>query len=102
MASMLWRFYDDHRVHTLAKPHPESVAELTRYGAFLDTELPYEWSEDRSDTIDWIGIADRLTHGRVPAFVNVVRRRAERLEIEGDIAVWPFIRLADVPEDEVR
>ena len=101
MASMLWRFYDDHRVHTLAKPHPETVAELTRFAAFLDTDLPYEWSDDRFDKIDWMGIADRLTLGRVPALANILRSRARRLEAEGDVAVWPFIRVADVPEGEV-
>ena len=96
IASMLWRFYDDHRVHTLSNPHPETVAELTRYSAFLDTDLPYEWSEDRFDKINWIGIADRLTLGRVPALANILRSRARRLEAEGDVAVWPFVRESDI------
>jgi hypothetical protein len=101
LASMLWRYYDDNRVHTLSNPNRETVAELTRYAAFLDTDLPYEWSGDRFDRIDWIGIADRLTLGGVPAFANIVRSRARRLEAEGDVTVWPFNRAADVPEGEV-
>jgi len=101
MASMLWRYYDDNRVHTLSNPNRETVAELTRYAAFLDTDLPYEWSEDRFDRIDWIGIADRLTLGRVRALANILRSRARRLEAEGDVAVWPFVRAADIPPIDV-
>lgn len=97
VASMLWRFYDDHRVHTLSNLHPDTVAELNRYAAFLDTDLCYEWSEDRFDTIDWKGIADRLTGGLIPALSKRVRSRTERTSSEGDVSVWPFARAADIP-----
>lgn len=102
LASMLWRFYDDHRVHTLSNLHPETLAELNRYAAFLDTDLSYEWSEDRFDTIDWMGIADRLTGGLIPALSKRVRSRFERTSSEGDVSVWPFTRAADVPGGLVR
>ena len=78
------------------------MAELNRYAAFLDTDLSYEWSKDRFDTIDWMGIADRLTGGLIPALSKRVRSRSERTSSEGDVSVWPFTRAADVPEGLVR
>lgn len=102
IASMLWRFYDDHRVHTLASPHSETVAELTRYAAFLDTDLPYEWSLDRFDTIDWRGLANRLTLGVIPALSKKVESQQQAISCEGDATVWPFTRAEDVPAELVR
>ncbi|MFN3536995.1 MAG: hypothetical protein ACK4Y4_06070 [Brevundimonas sp.] len=102
LASMLWRFYDDHRTHTLDNHPPETAAELTRYAAFLDTDLPYEWSLDRFDTIDWLGLANRLTLGVIPALSRKVERQQQAISGEGDVTVWPFVRAADVPAELVR
>lgn len=102
LASMVWRFYDDNRTHNLGNPHPETVVELTRYAAFLDTELPYEWSLDRFDTIDWRGLANCLTLGVIPALSNRVESQYQAILGEGDVAVWPFTRAADVPAEKVR
>ncbi len=99
---MLWRYYDDHRTHTLTGAHPETVAELSRYAAFLDCDLPYQWSEDRFDTIDWIGLADRLTFGLIAPISKRLERRNQKASIEGDAAVWPFVRATDLPMTLVR
>lgn len=102
IGSMLWRFYDDHRVHTLSNPHPETVAELTRYAAFLDTDLPYEWSLDRFDTFDWWGLANRVTLRMIPALCRKVESQQRAISGEGDATVWPFTRARDVPSELVR
>ena len=102
LASMLWRFYDDHRTHTLDNLHPETVAELTRYAVFLDTDLPYEWSLDRFDTIDWLGLTNRLTLGVIPALSKKVESQHQAISGEGDVTVWPFARAEDVPAELVR
>ena len=98
---MLWRFYDDHRTHAIDDLHPETAAELTRYALFLDTDLPYEWSLDRFDTVDWLGFANRLTLGVIPALSKKVESRYQAISNEGDVTVWPFARAADMPAELV-
>lgn len=95
---MLWRTYDDHRVHRLDKPPRDLTEELSRYAAFLDSDLTYEWSEDRFDTIDWLAALNRMTFGLLPVVSDHLKRRDARRASEGNVLVWPFRREADLPD----
>lgn len=97
LESMLWRTYDDLRVHTLDNPPQELTEELSRYAAFLDTDLTYEWSEDRFDRIDWLAALNRMTFGLLPIVSDRLKRRDARRASEGDVLVWPFRQETDLP-----
>jgi len=93
IGTTLWRFYDDHHAHVL-KRSDWTDAELDRYAAFLDTDLPYEWSEDRFDKFDWSAM---IPFASAMPWVGSRRKRIkEARRLEGDPDAWPFIRAADV------
>ena len=99
---MLWRFYDDHQEHALIgrkSLDEHGRSELTRYVAFLDTSLAYEWSKDNFIAIGGLGLLVPLSLGLlwpVDWWIKARLRKAdERLGGEGDLDVWPFLRRAD-------
>lgn len=85
--SVVWRFYDDLRVHRLAgkwRLPPESRRAVARAIVFLHTELPYEWPW----LPRWRLLINLLTLG-VTAWLFPLTPSA------GDRSVWPFFRRSD-------
>lgn len=99
---MLWRFYDDHREHTLTGKHaPDDFtrAELTRYAAFLDTELPYSWARTNFSEIGGLGMLVPLSLGLLWPLDYWIKLRSRQREAgmsaDGELASWPFTSTAD-------
>lgn len=97
LADMLWRYYDDHRVHKLIDLHSDVAADLSRYAAFLETDLPYEWPDKDFGAIDLLCIARTSKGNELGVLTAQNKRRVDALMLSGDVAVWPFIRADDVP-----
>ena len=102
LASMLWRFYDDHRPRRMVGRKAPSSGEqeaLTRYAAFLDSDLPYEWPQSRFDRIGGLGLLNVLSLGLLLPLDWWIKHRDGRfqaaLDKSGDFSVWPFLRRSD-------
>ena len=100
--SRVWSFYDDHRPRTMSGGKAASTEEreaLTRYAAFLDSPLAYEWSKFNFYGIGGLGCLVYMSLGLLwPVNLWIKRRNAAtetRLRAEGDFESWPFIRRAD-------
>jgi hypothetical protein len=100
--SRVWAFYDDHRPRSMIGKEAGSPQErelLTRYAAFLDSSLPYEWSRSDFYGIGGCGPLVVLSLGLLwPVDLWIKRRNARteaELRQEGDFDVWPFIRRTD-------
>lgn len=100
--SRVWAFYDDHRPRRMIgreAASPEERKELTRYAAFLDSPLPYEWSRSNFYGLGGCGVLVILSLGLlwpVDRWIKQRNARSEaRLRQEGDLDVWPFIARAD-------
>jgi hypothetical protein len=100
--SRVWAFYDDHRPRRMSgreAASPEERELLTRYAAFLDSPLPYEWSKSNFYGLGGCGVLVTLTLGLLWPIDEWIKRRNARAEAElrqeGDLDVWPFIRRAD-------
>jgi hypothetical protein len=100
--SRVWAFYDDHRPRRMIgrqAASPEERDELTRYAAFLDTSLPYEWSKSNFYGIGGCGVLVVLSLGLLwPVDWWIKKRNASteaELRKQGDLDVWPFIRPGD-------
>jgi hypothetical protein len=99
---MLWRFYDDHYPRRMVgkdAPDAHEHRELTRYAAFLDTDLEYEWPKANFIRIGGLGILPVLTLGLLWPLDWWIKRQNRRFEEglrrSGDLEVWPFIKRAD-------
>jgi hypothetical protein len=102
VASAVWGLYDDHRPRRMTGRHaasPEEREALTRFAAFLDSPLPYEWSKSNFYGLGGCGILVILSFGLLwPVDWWIKRRNAHNeaeLRQEGDFEFWPFIRRAD-------
>ncbi len=100
--SRVWAFYDDHRPRTMSGKEaasPEEQELLTRYAAFLNSPLSYEWSKSNFYGLGGCGPLVLLTLGLLWPVDWWIKRRNAREEValrqEGDLDVWPFIRRAD-------
>jgi hypothetical protein len=100
--SRVWAFYDDHRPRRMTGKQaasPEERELLTRYAAFLDSPLPYEWSKSNFYGLGGCGPLVFLTLGLLWPVDWLIKHRNARegaeLRQEGDLDVWPFIRPAD-------
>ena len=100
--SRVWAFYDDHRPRRMIgreAASPEERELLTRYAAFLDSPLPYEWSKSNFYGLGGCGVLVILSLGLLWPLDWWIKQRNARTEAqlrqEGDLDVWPFIR----PED---
>ena len=100
--SRVWAFYDDHRPRRMVgrqAASPEERDELTRYAAFLDTSLPYEWSKSNFYGIGGCGVLVVFSLGLLWPVDWWIKKRNARTEAElrkqGDLDVWPFIRAND-------
>ena len=100
--SRVWAFYDDHRPRRMIggeAASPEERELLTRYAAFLDSPLPYEWSKSNFYGLGGCGVLVILSLGLLwPVDWWIKQRNARteaRLRQEGDLDAWPFIRRAD-------
>ena len=102
VASAVWGLYDDHRPRRMTErdaASPEERGALTRFAAFLDSPLPYEWSKSNFYGLGGCGILVILSLGLLWPVDWWIKRRNARTEAElrqeGDFDVWPFIRRAD-------
>ena len=100
--SMVWAFYDDHfprRMSGKQTATHEEYDALTRYAAFLDTQLPYEWPQSSFYRIGGLGILTILSLGLLWPVDRWIKRRNAQFEAElraaGDFDVWPFIKRED-------
>jgi hypothetical protein len=100
--SMVWAFYDDHYPRRMIGRNaatPDEHEALTRYAAFLDSDLPYEWPRPNFYRIGGLGPLKWITLGLLWPLDWWIRRRNSRLEAElravGDFDVWPFLRRED-------
>jgi hypothetical protein len=100
--SRVWAFYDDHyprRMIGREAASPEERELLTRYAAFLDSPLPYEWSKSNFYGLGGCGVLVILSLGLLWPVDWWIKRRNGRAEAglrqEGDLDVWPFIRRTD-------
>jgi hypothetical protein len=102
--SMLWSVSDHSRVHTLEGNdalNREGHALFDRCLLFLQSDLEYEWPQDRFDrTWGCIPHLHVLTLGLTWLYTRWKVRRNERFYAEvrssGDFDVWPFFRRADL------
>jgi hypothetical protein len=106
---MLWRFHDDHKEHALVGKKAlddYGRTELTRYAAFLDTDLPYRWSKENFIGIGGLGLLVPLSLGLLwplDRWIKARQRQAdERLGAEGEVSAWPFIYTTDYVPAPVR
>ena len=102
LGSRIWAFYDDHyprRMTGREAATPEERKLLTRYAAFLDSPLPYEWSKSNFYGLGGCGCLVFVSLGLLWPVDRWIKRRnareEEELRLEGDLDVWPFIRAAD-------
>jgi len=102
LESRIWAFYDDHyprRMIGREAATPEEHELLTRYAAFLDSPLPYEWSKSNFYGLGGCGCLVFVSLGLLWPVDWWIKRRNAREEAalrpEGDLNVWPFIRSAD-------
>ena len=102
VSSRVWAFYDDHRPRRMSGREAASSEErglLTRYAAFLDSELPYEWSKSNFYGLGGCGVLVILSLGLLWPVDWWIKRRNARTEAElrqeGELDVWPFIRQSD-------
>jgi hypothetical protein len=100
--SRVWAFYDDHRPRRMVgreAASPEERELLTRYAAFLDSPLPYEWSKSNFYGLGGCGVLVILSLGLLWPVDWWIKQRNARTEAklreEGDLDVWPFIRRGD-------
>lgn len=100
--SVVWSFYDDHRPRRMSGREvasPEEREALTRYAAFLDSSLPYEWSKSNFYGLGGCGVLVILSLGLLWPIDWLIKRRNARIEAElrkqGDFDVWPFTRQVD-------
>lgn len=100
--SRVWAFYDDHRPRRMKgreAASPEEQEALTRYAAFLDSSLSYEWSKANFYGIGGCGVLVILSLGLLWPVDWWIKRRNARIEAElrkqGDLDVWPFIHATD-------
>ena len=100
--SRVWAFYDDHRPRRMVGREAASTEErelLTRYAAFLNSPLPYEWSKSNFYGLGGCGIMVILSLGLLWPVDWWIKRRNAREEfqllLEGDLDVWPFIRRSE-------
>ncbi|MEA3059433.1 MAG: hypothetical protein QOE50_845, partial [Sphingomonadales bacterium] len=64
--SRVWAFYDDHRPRRMIgreAASPEERELLTRYAAFLNSPLPYEWSKSNFYALGGCGVLVILSLG---------------------------------------
>jgi len=103
ISDAVWHFYDDFRGRRMAgkdAPTPEEWELLTRYAAFLDTDLPYEWpAVNLLRTGGLHPLLVTLSLGLLQPYQRWVERRNARFETKmrsfGEFDIWPFIRQAD-------
>jgi len=102
VASMLWAYYDDHYPRRMVgkdAASPEERDALTRYAAFLDTDLTYEWPQSDFYRIGGLGVLTVLSLGLLWPLDRWIKLRNARFEAKlretGDFNVWPFIRQTD-------
>lgn len=102
IGSMMWRTYDDGRTHKLKGPRtptPELQSVLTRFAAFLDGDLPYEWPKTNFISIGGLGLLVPLSLGvlwPVDRWIKYRNARSDaKLAAVGDLEAWPFIRKSD-------
>jgi len=100
--SRVWGFYDDHRPRRMVgreAASPEERELLTRYAAFLDSPLPYEWSKSNFYGLGGCGVLVILSLGLLWPVDWWIKQRNARTEAqlrqEGDLGVWPFTRRED-------
>lgn len=98
----VWAFYDDHwprRMSGHDAATPDEREALTRYAAFLDSSLPYEWSKSNFISIGGCGVLVVFSLGLLwPVDWWIKRRNAcveADLRKQGDLDIWPFIRRSD-------
>jgi len=102
IASATWGLYDDYRPRRMTgrdAASPEERDALTRFAAFLDSSLSYEWSKSSFYGIGGCGVLVIPSLGLLWPVDRWIKRRNARLESrlrqEGDFDVWPFIRRGD-------
>lgn len=101
--SMLWTMSDHSRTHDLTGPDALTAAAralFDRCVQFLETDLEYEWPEDRFDrTSGTAASLHVLTFGLTWLYTRWKERRNqsfyEGLQAAGDFDVWPFLRRSD-------
>ncbi|NUR45908.1 MAG: hypothetical protein HOP91_07105 [Sphingomonas sp.] len=100
--SRVWAFYDDQwprRMRGRQAATPDEREALTRYAAFLDSSLPYEWSKSNFYGLGGCGCMVFLSLGLLWPVDWWIKQRNDREEAElrqeGDLDVWPFIRRTD-------
>lgn len=73
---------------------PEERALLSRYAAFLDTDLPYEWPESNFIRMSGLGALVPLSLGLLGPADRWIRKRNAKfdamMDAHGDLSVWPF------------
>jgi hypothetical protein len=97
VGSMVWLFYDDHRPRRMVGKEAASAEErelLTRYAAFLDSDIAYDWPESNFIRLAGLGALVPLSLGLLRPLDRWVKDRNARfdarMEAHGDLAVWPF------------
>jgi hypothetical protein len=102
LASAVWGLYDDHRPRRMSGQNAASADEreaLTRFAAFLDSPLAYEWSRSNFYGVGGCGVLVVLSLGLLWPVDWWIKRRNARIQAElrreGEMDVWPFIRRAD-------
>jgi hypothetical protein len=102
VASAVWGLYDDHwprRMEGRDAASKEGREALTRFAAFLDSPLPYEWSKSNFYGLGGCGVLVVLSLGLLWPLDWLIKRRNTRTEAklrsEGDFGVWPFLRRGD-------
>ena len=102
LESRIWSFYDDHYPRRMNGRDAATSQErelLTRYAAFLDSPLQYEWSKSNFYALGGCGCLVFVSLGLLWPVDAWIKRRNAREEVklrqEGDLDVWPFLRAAD-------
>jgi len=100
--SVVWSFYDDHRPRRMIgrdAASPKEREDLTRYAAFLESQLPYDWSKSNFYGLGGCGVLVILSFGLLWPVDWWIKRGNARIEAElrqeGDLDVWPFTSRAD-------
>jgi hypothetical protein len=99
VGSMVWLFYDDHRPRRMLGKQAASSEErelLTRYAAYLESDIAYEWPESNFIRLGGLGALVPLSLGLLWPLDRWIKARNARLDAQmdahGDLSFWPFTR----------